>query len=338
MKQIAFLGVGLLALGQAQEPVPMTRDKAIYGHVSHLGWVVKDVEAVTRAWRSFGVKAIRDEGVLELPTKYQGAATTLRLRRATGRLGNHSIHWIQPLGGPNALTAYLETHGEGVHHVAFAVPSPDRFDEEVKSLTAAGARLVQDGALTTDAGPLRFAYFDTASRGGGITLELEYNPSSRNTPEVKATPNEDPFNRITQFAFVVRDIKKVSAYWASLGFGSLAIDRNVSLDRRYRDRPGRFEMFLGWNRTGDVPFEWIQPLIGPSVYDEYLAVRPEGFHHLGFNVTDMDAAVARLESAGLRVTMSGGWDTNGHQGRFAYLDAERHGGVTIELLWNKPRS
>jgi hypothetical protein len=52
----------------------------------------------------------------------------------------------------------------------------------------------------------------------------------------------------------------------------------------------------------------------------------------------MDAAVAGLESAGLRVTMSGGWDTNGHQGRFAYLDAERHGGVTIELLWNKPQS
>jgi hypothetical protein len=35
--------------------------------------------------------------------------------------------------------------------------------------------------------------------------------------------------------------------------------------------------------------------------------------------------------------MSGRWDTKGSQGRFAYLDAEGHGGVTIELLWNKPR-
>lgn len=24
---------------------------------------------------------------------------------------------------------------------------------------------------------------------------------------------------------------------------------------------------LGWGRHGDVPFEWIQSLVGPSVYD-----------------------------------------------------------------------
>ena len=53
--------------------------------------------------------------------------------------------------------------------------------------------------------------------------------------------------------------------------------------------------------------------------------------------TDFDATVARLGQRGLQVTMSGGWNSNGSQGRFAYLDAERHGGVTIELLWNKPR-
>jgi hypothetical protein len=51
----------------------------------------------------------------------------------------------------------------------------------------------------------------------------------------------------------------------------------------------------------------------------------------------MDAAIAALRARGAEVTMSGGWDTNGHQGRFAYFDTERHGGVALELLWNKPR-
>jgi hypothetical protein len=52
----------------------------------------------------------------------------------------------------------------------------------------------------------------------------------------------------------------------------------------------------------------------------------------------MVAAVARLEACGLSVTMSGGWNVRGYEGRFAYLDSERFGGVTIELLWNKPRA
>lgn len=69
----------------------------------------------------------------------------------------------------------------------------------------------------------------------------------------------------------------MSRYYEGLGFGPLAIDRNVSLDRVYRGRPGTFEMFLGWGRWADITLEWIQPLVGPSVYDEYLERHGEGF-------------------------------------------------------------
>jgi hypothetical protein len=31
-------------------------------------------------------------------------------------------------------------------------------------------------------------------------------------------------------------------------------------------------------------------------------------------------------------SQDGGWDVNGYEGRFAYMDTEKHGGVTIELL------
>jgi catechol 2,3-dioxygenase-like lactoylglutathione lyase family enzyme len=328
--------VGMLIIVRAWEPAPLARDKAIYGHVSHVGWVVKDVDAISRAWRAFGVTDIHDDGVREAQSTYRGQPNTVRLRRVTARMGTHAIHWIQPLGGSNPLTEFLEAHGEGVHHIAFDVQSAARLDDEVKALSAAGAPVIQEGSVPTPAGPARFAYLDTASRGGGVAMELQYRPNAAAEPS--SGRNEDPFNRITQFAFVVRDIEAVNAYWSRLGLGGMSVDRNVSLNRVYRGRPGQFEMFLGFNRSGDVPFEWIQPLVGPSVYEEYVAAHHEGLHHLGFNVVDLDAAVARLEAAGLRVTMSGGWDTKGYQGRFAYLDAERFGGVTIELLWNKPRS
>lgn len=53
-------------------------------------------------------------------------------------------------------------------------------------------------------------------------------------------------------------------------------------------------------------------------------------------MTDIDAVLADLQTRGLEVTMSGGWD-NGSRGRFAYLDSERYGGVALEVLWNEPR-
>jgi NAD(P)-dependent dehydrogenase (short-subunit alcohol dehydrogenase family) len=73
------------------------------------------------------------------------------------------------------------------------------------------------------------------------------------------------------------------------------------------------------------------------IVEDFLKEHGEGFHHLGFNVSDMDASLAALQSRGLDVTMSGGWNVNGHEGRFAYLDTYKHGGVTVELLWNKPQ-
>lgn len=312
-------------------------DPAIYKHVSHLGWVVRDVDATMAAWRALGVIDIRDGGVQEFSAVvYRGNTVTARVKKAFARFENGTIQWIQPLNDGNAYADFLAERGEGVQHVAFSVPTGARMAEELARYEAAGVGIVQSGTWKGSAGTGRFAYLETAPQGGGMTLELEYNPDATAGTAPTST-NEDPFTRITQYAFVVRDVHEVSAYYERIGLGALPIDRNVSLDRVYRGKPGGFEMLLGWGRKTDVVFEWIQSVVGPNVYEEHLKEHGEGFHHLGFNVTDMDATIARLRSRGLDVTMSGGWNTNGYEGRFAYLDADKHGGVTIELLWNKPR-
>jgi catechol 2,3-dioxygenase-like lactoylglutathione lyase family enzyme len=317
-------------------PAAVAPDPGIYKHVAHLGWVVRDLDATVAAWRALGVTDIRDEGVQEFPVVYRAKNSTARVKKASARFNNGTVQWIQPLNGGTAYADFLAERGEGVQHVAFSVPGDARLTEELARYKSAGVGVVQTGTWTGRAGTGRFAYLDTAAEGGGMTLELEYNPDA-SPGAAHRSVNEDPFARITQYAFVVRDVNKVSAYFERIGLGALPIDRNVSLDRMYRGKPGTFEMLLGWGRKTDVVFEWIQSVVGPNVYDEHLKQHGEGFHHLGFNVTDMDATIARLRSRGLDVTMSGGWNTNGHEGRFAYLDADKHGGVTIELLWNKPR-
>jgi len=261
----------------------------------------------------------------------------MRITRIAAQLGTLRVDWIQPLDASGPYRAFLERHGEGVHHLGVAVLDAPAFDTELAAFGAAGAGVTARGASTapSSASPnsARFAWLETATPGG-LTLELEQGAAVA----APGSTNEEPFNRVTQFAFVVRDVAAVSRHLARFGFAGLVIEPNVSLDRRYRGAPAGFEMLLGWNRTGEVPFEWIQSTRGPNVYEEYLAAHGEGFHHLGLDVPDMDAALARLTARGLAVTMSGAWNVRGYEGRFAYLDTERTGGVTIELLWNKPRS
>jgi methylmalonyl-CoA/ethylmalonyl-CoA epimerase len=277
----------------------VARDPTIYTHVSHLGWVVRDVDATVAAWRTLGVTDIHDAGDLVFQgVAYRGKTVTVRLKKAFARFNNASIEWIQPLNEGTAYADFLALHGEGVQHVAFSVPTDTRLTEELAQYRALGVGVLQGGTWAGRAGTGRFAHLDTAKEGGGMTLALEYDPDEARDP-TPASANEDPFTRITQYAFVVRDVHKVSAFYERIGLGALPIERNISLDRVYRGSPGAFEMLL--------------------------------------NVTDMDTAIAKLRSRGLGVTMSGGWNVNGYEGRFAYLDADKHGGVTIELLWNKPR-
>ena len=280
------------------------------------------------------MKDITNRGAQQFPAVYRGRPVTARVKTASARFANGAVEWIQPLGEDTAYAEFLARYGEGVQHVAFTAASEAEFESEVARYRTLGVDVVQRTDRSGPEGRAGSAYFATAAEGGGMTLALEHGAAP---PPASATANDEPFTRITQYAFVVRDLRRVSAYYDRLGFGPLPFDLNVSLDRVYRGRPGVFQMLLGWGRWADVVFEWIEPTVGPSTYDEHLQRHGEGFHHLGFNVPEMDAALARLRDRGLAVTMSGGWDANGHAGRFAYLDAERHGGVAVELLWNRPK-
>jgi catechol 2,3-dioxygenase-like lactoylglutathione lyase family enzyme len=340
-----ILSAGLLTLGaifalatpQPVEVAKPTIDLAIYRHIVQVGWVVKDLDSVVNYWQMLGLKNIHRSGDIDSMTVlYRGKKTPLKVRMAFGDIGGVQIEWIQPVKGHSLYDDFLSKHGDGVQHLAYRMPTPAVLDQQIGYFSLRGVSVVQSGTWTGTKGTGRFAYLDTAPKGGNITIELMYNPDWPPQGE-QPTVNEEPFNKIVQYAFVVPEVHKVGAFWQRMGFGGMQVDRNISLNRVFRGQPGKFEMYLGWGRAGDVPFEWIQPITGPSVYNEYQELRGEGFHHLAFNVKDMDEAIAHFKSKGVAVSQSGGWDSNSSKGRFAYLDTDAHGGVTIELLWNQPR-
>jgi catechol 2,3-dioxygenase-like lactoylglutathione lyase family enzyme len=135
---------------------------------------------------------------------------------------------------------------------------------------------------------------------------------------------------------VVRSLEKVSAYWERLGFPAMDITHGPLTDLVHRGQPGRFDQRLGWHRHGTVTWEWIEPLAGPTVYEEHLKEHGEGFHHFAFDVPDMDAACAAWEALGVPIVQSGAWGEKGKpgSGRFAYAATDAFGGVTTEFLWN----
>ncbi len=330
-----FVG-GLAGLSPAEVAKPSV-DMSIYKHVDHLGWIVSDLASVTAYWEKLGIRNIQREPVKKFESNtYRGKPTTFSLQDAVADLGSSRVAWIQPMEGRSVLSDFLKSHGDGIAYFAYAISSSAQLKEQVEYFKGKGVEVLQSGSWRGAKGTGEYAFLNTAPQGGGIDIELVYNPDA--APATTSTAaNDYPLERNIQFAPVVRDVHKVDAYYQRLGFGGMSIDHNISVDRIYRGQPGHFEMYLGWWRWPDVTFEWIESLVGPSVYDEYLKKHGEGLHHIAFNVRDMDEAIKLFQAKGVIASQTGGWNNPGGSGRFAYLDTEPHGGVTIELLWNAPK-
>jgi catechol 2,3-dioxygenase-like lactoylglutathione lyase family enzyme len=307
----------------------------LYRNVTSVNWVVADVDRVATAWSELGFPLVRDLGRLTLPVTYRGEPGRAVVRIAQSSFAGVPVLWFQPISGPSAWADFLEAHGDGVMSVDHTAPSVEALDAEVARLEGLGVVVLQTTELDAGRGPLRIAHMDTAG-GGKYTLGLTIGELA--TP-AGSTPPSSFGPRLSQYALVVRDMDAVSGYWETLGFAAMEVTHPELTDLLYHGQPGSFDQKLGWHRHGTVTWEWIMPLAGPTVYEDFLEThRGEGFHHLAFDVPDMDAAARAWTAAGFPIVQSGGWGKSGRpgSGRFAYADATSIGGVTVELLWNHP--
>jgi catechol 2,3-dioxygenase-like lactoylglutathione lyase family enzyme len=312
-------------------------DPAVYHHVAQLIWVVSDLDRVVDYWQRLGIHDIHHDGVVRFPNlTYRGKPDPASVKQVTAKVGELEIKWIQPLHGGKFWRDDLRKHGDGIRVLGYKARSPQEFDDQIKYFSSKGVSVVVQNTWQGSTGRGRIAYLDTAAEGGGNTLALIDDPDiqSRAT-DATGTGNAYPVTKINHFAWVVNDVRKVDTYYTGLGFKPFSsIDHNVSLDRFYRGQPGTFEMWLGWDRTGDTPFEWVQQITNPDVYVEYGKKHGEGFHHLGVNVTDMDEAIQLMTARGAPPSQSAAWNTPRGKGRAVYLDTEAYGGVTLELIYD----
>jgi len=129
--------------------------------------------------------------------------------------------------------------------------------------------------------------------------------------------------QVLQVCVVVKDLQKtMERYWNLCGIGPWQIYTLVSTNGAVRGKPESYSMKAAAAMIGDVTWELIQPLAGPSVYKEFLEEKGEGLHHVAVVVDDFDKAVSTLGSL---------MDGTIHGIKMAYLDTEKELGAIFEV-------
>ena len=143
---------------------------------------------------------------------------------------------------------------------------------------------------------------------------------------------------VLQAGLVVRDLQKsMETYWRLLGIGPWKIYTYAPpLLREATVRGTRvdYSMRVAHAQAGPTQLELIQPLDGPSIYREHLAIKGEGLHHIQSRVENhIEEVLAAFAARGIGVLMGGKFG----EGEFYYLDTEPTLGVIYEIFQRKNR-
>jgi catechol 2,3-dioxygenase-like lactoylglutathione lyase family enzyme len=135
-----------------------------------------------------------------------------------------------------------------------------------------------------------------------------------------------------QVALVVRDIEQARQTYAQL-FGCepppvLETDAADKSHIQYRGHTTPARAKLAFFPLGAVALELIEPVGGPSIWQEHLDRHGDGMHHIAFRVGNMSQTTAALAARGCPTVQSG--DFTG--GCYAYVDSAPQLGVMLELL------
>lgn len=143
-------------------------------------------------------------------------------------------------------------------------------------------------------------------------------------------------NGIAQVAFVVKDLElTVENYYRVFGIQPwefYTYAKPLVKHMTYRGKPANYEVRIALSYFGPTRVELIQPVRGPTIYEEFIEEHGYGVQHFGVLVDDMQAALAEAEQAGYEIIMDGAGFGRDGDGHYAYLDTKEDLGVVYELI------
>jgi methylmalonyl-CoA/ethylmalonyl-CoA epimerase len=131
---------------------------------------------------------------------------------------------------------------------------------------------------------------------------------------------------ISQIAVVCIDLQKtMEQYTKLLGWGPWNVYRHEPPrlhDTQLHGRPTEYTMLGAETHVGEMGFELLQPLAGPSIYRDWVEQHGEGLHHVAVMLHNFDESTQlkqRFAEIGASVVMGG---RIGETIEFYYLDTE----------------
>jgi len=99
--------------------------------IDHLGIAVHSIEKALSYYESaLGITCDRVEEV-----------ESQKVRTAFLRVGNVHLELLEPMDSESPIAHYLERHGEGIHHIAFATTS---VESQLAKASGAGVQLIHE--------------------------------------------------------------------------------------------------------------------------------------------------------------------------------------------------
>lgn len=141
---------------------------SMFGKLEHVGVVVKDIEKTVKFLNSLGFGSPKDsESMFEIPFKgeVRGEPMEWRVGIYNIMMGDIELELLQPLEGQDLLREYLDTVGEGIHHIGFAT---DDIEKATEIMAGMGIKKIMSAPGPGGGG---FGYFET-NLFGGIIVEL----------------------------------------------------------------------------------------------------------------------------------------------------------------------
>ena len=103
--------------------------------IKHVGVATNSIDETMKLWKeAFGAEVLKRD-----PFEMMGQESALV------KIGESYVELMQPLEGADKSTVrkYLETHGEGVHHLSLL---SDNLAEDLETLKSQGVKILGEGA------------------------------------------------------------------------------------------------------------------------------------------------------------------------------------------------
>ena len=182
------------------------------------------------------------------------------------------------------------------------------------------------GALDASAARVEARAEDPISAARHLTGRLRHDvgDAAGDSPSRKS-PGTSPglVSRISHLGVAVSSLEKGGAFWDLLG-----------LLEEHRETVDSQKVATSFRPVGESHVELLEPTSPESPIAKFLEKRGPGIHHLCLDVADVEAALAKLKAAGVKLINETPFN-GAHGCRVAFVHPAATGGILLELSEKK---